>query len=238
MEIEPIQLTLGQARAFARPARYLDYWLPEPLETELCQYGVEASRVEWPAGRLSETVLFEYNFSSDETATARIYSLDGREFLLAEKYGDRSDWITRFLDPDTFREFVQESARLALEQSLADVGTEPDTETIPLGGYQQNFNGYVAFSRTPEGSAVHLLSPKWGNYQWMFRDHPARYEGEPVEFVRWVDDRPSWRIRADEADVVLRWQDGTERLVAGWRTAFLLEPSKYAQAHNPGSEAR
>jgi hypothetical protein len=233
MEIEPTQLTLTEARRFARAPAPLDYWLPEPLESELRQYGVEASRVEWPAGRLTETVLFEYNFDSDEVATARIYSLDGREFLLAEKYGDRADWTTRFLDLDTFREFVQESARLALEQSLAGIGVDDDAEAIPLGGYQRNFNGYVAFAETPEGPAVHFLSPKWGSYRWAFRDHPASYAGEPVEFVRWVDDRPSWQIRADEADVVLRWQDGTERAVAGWRTAFLLNPSPSTHSQDP-----
>ena len=233
METQPIQLTLGDARRFARPPQPLDYWLPEPLESELRQYGVEASRVEWPAGRLTETVLFEYNFDSDETARASIYSLDGREFLLAEKYGDRSDWITQFLDLDTFREFVQESARLALENSLGGIGIDGDTEAIQLGGYQQNFNGYVAFSRTPEGPAVHFLSPKWGSYRWAFQNHPARYDGAAVEFVQWVDDRPSWQIRADEADVVLRWQDGTERAVAGWRTAFLLSPSPGTHSQNP-----
>jgi hypothetical protein len=224
MEIQPITLTLGQARGFARAPEPLDQWLPEPLEEELRQYGVDYTGVEWPAGRLAETVLFEYNFYSDETATARIYSLDGREFLLAEKYGDRGNWVTQFLSVAVFREFVEESARLALEARLAGV-TDRDPDTIPLGGHQQNFGGYVAFSETPAGPAVHFLSPKWGEYQWRFRDHTAIHDGEPVEFVRWADDRPSWAIGTDEPDAVLRWRDGTDRVVAGRRTRFLLDPS-------------
>ncbi len=221
MELTKFKMTIAEARKYAQPARRSEY-LPEALGEELQYFGVDPYGVELTDGRLTETVLFSYAFQSDEVARAEIYSFDGAEFMLAEKYGDRTNWDAQVLNADVFRNFVRYMNDLVLERKLSETSDSVKTDEFELGGMARVFNHYIMHSTDGQTVGVHLLSPKWSNFRWMWQDHQAFYDGEPVEFVRWVDDRASWQIREDEADVVLRFPDGSERAVTGWRVRFIL----------------
>lgn len=221
MELTKFNMTIAEARKYAQPARRSEY-LPEALVDELQYFGVDPYGVELTDGRLTETVLFSYNFQSDEVARAEIYSFDGTEFMLAEKYGDRTSWDAQVLNADVFRNFVRYMNQLVLEQKLSEMSVSVKTDEFELGGMARVFNHYILHSTDGQSVGVHILSPKWGSFRWMFQECNALIGDEPVEFVRWVDDRPSWRIREGEADVVLRFPDGSERAVAGWQVRFIL----------------
>jgi len=223
MELQKFNMTLSEARKYAEDPVTIQY-LPEGLRDELSYYGVDAYDLELTDGRLTETSLFAYSFQSDEVAIAEIYSFDGAEFLLAEKYGDRTNWDTQFLNTDVFRKFVRYISDLVINQKLETVGAGVKDDQFELGGMARMFNHYILHSTDGETVGVHMLNPKWSNFRWMWNSHVATYDGEPVGFVRWVDDRPSWKIQNDEPDVVLSFPDGSERAVEGWKVRFILTP--------------
>lgn len=229
MQLKKLNMTLNEARRYAQPAQTCQY-VPAGLSEELAYFGVHTDYADFDTDRLSVTSLFQYNFQSDEVATAEIYSFDGVEFLLAEKYGDKSDWLTSYLNLDVFKQFVRFMTELQLNTKLGIVGDQTVSGDFALGGPGHPFNGYIAHSYDDQSVAVHFMSPKWGNFQWKFRTHRAEYDGEPVEFVGWVDNRNSWEIKDTEPDVILRFPDGSERPVEGWRVRFILKSQEKTDA--------
>ncbi len=224
MQLKKFDMTLAEARKYAEEPRAIMY-LPESLSEELNNFGIYADDFELD-GRLTMRVLYAYSFQSDEVAIAEIYSFDGAEFMLAEKYGDRTHWQTEYLNIDVFKQFVRHMSDLHVARKLQMVGDQPIQENFQLGGQGHLFNNYIAHSYDDQTVAVHLMSPKWSNFQWMFRDHVATYDGELVEFVCWADDRKSWEIREMEPDAILRFPDGTEREIEGWKVRFILKPQE------------
>ena len=98
------RLTLGEARTRAQAPDAMDC-LPEHLQTL-----VGISVFDLPTkfvGRLTEQVLYEYHFDSDEVAKAVIYAIDGSDFALAEKYGDRASYDIQILDREAYAHFVR-----------------------------------------------------------------------------------------------------------------------------------
>lgn len=214
-----ISMTLALARKYAQPAQVINY-INEALETEIRCMGLDSWGIVLDGcTRITQTELFYYGFDSDEIASACIYSFDGAEFMLSQKYGDRTDWNNSIVNRAVYVEFVKFIAELSIAQRLAEISADDTPDDILIAVK----NGYVAFTETDADVGVHILNPKWGSFQWLFRDHIALYGGDPVEFVRWANDRRSWQQRPDEPDVVLRFPDGTERAVAGIEVAFILK---------------
>jgi hypothetical protein len=214
-----ITMTLALARKYAQPAQVLNY-INEALETEIQGMGLDPWGITL-AGctRITQTELFYYGFDSDEIAGASLYSFDGAEFMLSQKYGDRTDWNNSIINRAVYVEFVKFIAELSIAQRLAEISADDNPDDIALAMK----NDYVAFTQSDADVGVHILNPKWGSFQWLFRDHIALYGGEPVEFVRWANDLPSWKQVDGEPDVVLKFPDGTERAVAGIEVAFILK---------------
>lgn len=207
-----IQMTLAEAKAHASEPQTCS-WLPECLEYEI-GFGTDGLDLE-STGRLTHRDLYSYVFDSDEVAKAEIYSFDGEDFYLREKYGDRTDAITHILNRKVYGRFVLWLVEIKLDQDWR-TAREPD-DALVLG----NKNGYVAFTDGPEGKAVHVLSPKWMlGFERMFQHHKAIWNDQPVSWVRWANDAKSWEKGGKM--VIIKTPDGVQHTIDGLEIAFLL----------------
>lgn len=223
-----IDMNLSTARRFAKEAKIIDY-VPDCL-AEASSQGYDY--VQLPPnqiGRLKEIELFDYHFSSDEQASAYLYKFDDVDMACAQKYGDKTSWEVDVLDKQAFYDFSKMLFDIKFEEDFQRThGTQEDISLVT----EKSSNSYILFSDGDAGVGVHIKSPKWGSFLHLFRTHDAFYDGEKVEFVRWVNPtKRSWEEDSKSPDVVLKFPDGSEKECFGIAVAFIL-PEKDSE-HTP-----
>jgi hypothetical protein len=218
MTRETHRLTLGEARTRAQAPDVMDC-LPEHLQTL-----VGISVLDLPkkfVGRLTEQVLYEYSFDSDEVARAVIYAIDGLDFALAEKYGDRTSYDIQILNREAYARFVSMMADILLDEMDVELADDSTVLAEP--------NDYISFTDGPMGKAIHIHSPKWYyGFERLFESHDAFHVDEvPVKFVGWAN--PKARSWEEEGSmIIVELPDGSRKTIDGIEIAFVPKESAVA----------
>lgn len=169
-------------------------WMPEYLEESIGWQQVDFSH-EAISGKLKSIGLLDYHFQSGEIACAQLITFEDRQMAVAQKYGDRSSWILKVLDREVWRDFRHAVLDAQLDDDRIDV--------VPLQGCAVvREQSYLRFTKDDgDALSVHMLHPRWGNFEHLFKTHEAHLDGEPVEYVSWTHpDRKSWE--RDDAELV------------------------------------
>lgn len=202
----PTKITVREALSFAKAPATVE-WIPECIMTDLNIYSSFCDIPDEQKARFTETRLIDYYFGSDEVAEATLYYFDGVPFLLAEKYGDRTDYMIKIIDRAAYLKFGLFIFEFSLDANAhVQVVDGLDIEL-------KNENGYLIYEKDPErgGLAVHITSPKWCmGFPHMFDSHDAMFRGQPVTFVGWKNEkRAAWdsgseivRLKLPNGDVI------------------------------------
>ena len=211
MTREILPLTLSVAKSRAGTPEVMD-WLPEHLQSlaGIQIFSYPSKYVGW----LTVRTLYNYHFDSDEVATAVIYAIDGSDFALAEKYGDRASYDVKVIDKGAYGRFVVMMAEMLLEEQ--DVPMADENTVLGEG------NPYLTFTDGPNGQAVHIRWPSWHvSFPHLFETHNAfHFDETPVKFVAWA--HPMVKSFGDKGRlVVVEYPDGSHRTIDGIEIAFV-----------------
>lgn len=185
----PATITVRDALSFAKAPKAVEY-IPDFIMDSL---NINCGYVDIPdeqKARFTETRLLDYYFGSDEVAEATLYYFDGVPFLLAEKYGDRTDYIVKIIDRAAYLKFAVYIFEFSLD---ATVNVQvADGLDVAL----KSENGYLVYTKEPErgGLAVHIASPRGlMGFPGMFDSHDATFKGQAVTFAGWKNEKlASW----------------------------------------------
>lgn len=218
--------------AFAGPPEPVE-WLPYYLKAE---FGV--LNIPWAGesiDRLTKVVLINYEFQSDEEATAELLLFDGRPFLIHEKYGDHPEDLIFITDGAAYKDFGCYLFGLQLKQRMAKLNRKTiDDHQLPIGDLEKQ--GYIVFSMGDEGLAVHINCPRnQCEFPAMFSKYEAVYQTQRCSFVRWTHSGLSSReCLSDMVDIKI--VGGQEISVPGGQIAFILKKADLEPVNNAKME--
>jgi len=217
------KLSVEEALMYAKPpeqcARLNDFF---DGEFGISTYNIDEKLI---LPHLSKTALVDYCFDSDEEATSDLYYFDGVPFLLYEKYGDRNGYNTEIVNTEVYKKCAALFLEVFMSERLSKLNSEKTTATTLVG--QDSSNQYIAFMKSDECLAVHILSPRWQfGFTQMFDTHDAHYDGKLVKFVQWVKENKNiyengnWEER--NLIIIEEIETGKQYTIHGSAIAFAL----------------